>query len=104
MQAKEGRDMDVIRLRQMRQLLAGIAGDMHLPQGEQAATEAAHVNGNGNGNGVHHQHNGNGTGGGYVPVIITGDFNTTPGSLPCKVWRTSQLLGVALVSTLYVPG
>jgi endonuclease/exonuclease/phosphatase family metal-dependent hydrolase len=78
--------MDVIRLRQMRQLLAGIAGDLHLPQLAGGPQGGESGNGNGNGNGVHHLNNGNGNGkGSYVPVIITGDFNTTPGSLPCKV-------------------
>lgn len=117
LQAKEGHELDVIRLRQVRQLLAGIAGDLHLPQGTgaqaaQSAAEAAHGNGNGNGVGVQHAHNGNGNGNGngggaaYVPVIITGDFNTTPGSLPCKV-RSCKRVGMLMPqagSTLLLPG
>lgn len=97
-QAKEGQDMDLIRLRQMHQLLAGLASDLQLqqPQATGLAPLAehngngihedghSHSNGNGNGNG---NGNANGTLGGkhLVPIIIAGDFNTTPGSLPCKV-------------------
>lgn len=74
----------------MQQLLRGISQDLERLQPH--GNNNINGNGNGNGNGIYSS-NGNGNGRSHarhshVPVIITGDFNTTPNSSPCQVCTT----------------
>eukprot|EP00798_Chlamydomonas_sp_ICE-L_P025638 gene25638-11296_t len=80
LKAKEGEVENVCRVRQVKQLLTALGPVLAPPAGAGAA---------GSGNGVPESNSSNGSQaassglGTVLPVVLTGDFNTTPGSPPC---------------------
>ena len=99
LKAKEGMEEDERRVHQMRQLLRRLGSMLGPALAPAVSSNGNSANGYSSGNGTNGSCNGNGANGNgnemgsngqhgsdsLVPVILTGDFNATPDSAPCKV-------------------
>ncbi|KAG2428755.1 hypothetical protein HXX76_011457 [Chlamydomonas incerta] len=120
LKAKDGAECEDMRYQQAKQLLRNVSGTLERLEktsqeaaaaagGNGSAGSAAHGGGNGSssskagGNGSSNGAGPNGSGSGHaaggaaaerehlVPVVVTGDFNTLPGSKTCRAFREHPL-------------